>query len=511
MTAQVLLWHAEVEAEGISIPAGLSGLDPRVASAQLEQAREQFRQACVRVHREYAPTAECRHYNRLLDISLRRGGVLIPDIQVHLSECSYCRFAADQLRQSGGRLGVLLGEALLGGAAGPYLDSRPGRRRRARTAQDAAGAGPRGPRGSGRHSRGGGSRALRSLALKGRRIAAAGTAPGALTVGAAAAVTGLLVITLASALWQDDDSQAGPSVPSGAVTGTAPPAPGTAPPAPGAGTPAPTTPTPDPTATSANHPAAPLTTRLRNAEAGLCLDITAPAPQAGTEVTMAACSSAATQRWVYESDGRLRSSAAPALCLNSHGLDGIVVLDGCTSRTAPDAVDVRYDLTIQGQVIPRWNDRLAMVPASTEPGANVAVKIRDESPAQVWQTDASPMGTRQQSGTGQTAPYAEEVNGPPAADQGCEPCPAPPAGRGAVPGDPGGRSGAGHGVAPEGARDAVRGGEAEAPAEGGLRRVNDPPPDQGMQQSPAPPVTAVVSRSVTLPPPVPAGSGPGVR
>lgn len=156
MTAQVLLWHAEVEAEGISIPAGLSGLDPRVASAQLEQAREQFRQACVRVHREYAPTAECRHYNRLLDISLRRGGVLIPDIQVHLSECSYCRFAADQLRHSGGRLGMLLAEALLGGAARSYLDSRPGRRRRAKAAQDATGPGPRGPRGSGRHSRGGG-------------------------------------------------------------------------------------------------------------------------------------------------------------------------------------------------------------------------------------------------------------------------------------------------------------------------------------------------------------------
>jgi hypothetical protein len=512
MTAQVLLWHAEVEAEGISIPAGLSGLDPRVASAQLEQAREQFRQACVRVHREYAPTAECRHYNRLLDISLRRGGVLIPDIQVHLSECSYCRFAADQLRQSGGRLGVLLGEALLGGAAGPYLDSRPGRRRRAGTAQDAAGPGPRGPRGSGRHSRGGGTRTLRSLALRGRRIAAVGVAPGALTVGAAAAVTGLLVITLASALWEDDDMQAGPSVPSGAVTGTAPPASG-------AVTPGPSTPAPDPTATSANHPAAPLTTSLRNAEAGLCLDITAPAPQAGTEVTMAACSSAVTQKWVYESDGRLRSSAAPALCLNSHGLDGIVVLDGCTSRTAPDAVDVRYDLTIQGQVIPRWNDRLAMVPASTEPGANVVVKVRDESPAQVWQTNASPVGTRQQSGTGQTAPYAEEVNGPPAADQGCvrEPCPAPPAGRGAggAPGEPGARSGAGHGVAPEGPRDpvreGVRGGEAEEPAEGGLRRVNDPPPDQGAQQSPPPLVTAVVSRNVTLPPAGPATSGPRVR
>jgi hypothetical protein len=312
-------------------------------------------------------------------------------------------------------------------------------------------------------------------------MAAVGIAPGALTVGAAAAVTGLLVITLASALWQEDDRQAGPSVPSGAVTGTAPPAPG-------AGAPGPSTPAPDPTATSAGHPAAPLTTRLRNAEAGLCLDITDPAPRAGTEVTMAACSSAPTQKWVYESDGRLRSSAAPALCLNSHGLDGIVVLDGCTSRTAPDAVDVRYDLTIQGQVIPRWNDRLAMVPASTEPGANVVVKVRDESPAQVWRTDASPVGTRQQSGTGQTAPYAEEVNAPPSADHGCagEPCSAPSAGRGAgaAPSDPGVPSGAGQGAAPDAGRapEGVPGGEAGDPAEDGLRRVDDPPPEKGAQQ-----------------------------
>ncbi|MEU0375515.1 RICIN domain-containing protein [Streptomyces sp. NPDC006283] len=426
MAAQVLLWHAEVEAEGISIPAGLLGIDPRVATDQLAQVREQFRLTCVRVHRDNAPTGECRHYNRLLDISLRRGGALIPDIQVHLSECAYCRFAADQLRQTGGRLGVLLAEALLGGAAQAYLDSRPGRRRKARN-QGGGGDGTGTPRASGRHSRGGRPGTLRSIALRGKRMAAVGVAPGALAVGAAAAVTGLLVITLVSALWEEDEHQAVPSVPSGAVTGTAPPASG-------AGTPVPSTPAPDPSTTAAHHPAGPLDTRLRHVETGLCLDLADREPKAGSEVTMASCSSAPTQKWVYEVDGLLRSLAAPALCLNSRGLDGIVVVDTCTRRTAPDAVDVRYDLTIQGQVIPRWNDRLAMVPASGDPGTSVVVKVRDDSPAQVWQADAAHMGPRQ-SGAEGTGPYAEEVNAPPpAGGRDCVPevCPRPGAGRGQV-------------------------------------------------------------------------------
>ncbi|MEW2633305.1 RICIN domain-containing protein [Streptomyces sp. NPDC048389] len=492
---QVLLWHAEVEAEGISIPSGLLGMDPRAASGQLGQAREQFRQTCVRVHREYAPTAECRHYNRLLDISLRRGGALIPDIQVHLSECAYCRYAADQLRQTGGRLGVLLAEALLGGAAQQYLDSRPGRRRKARAQGGAApGPGPGAPRGGGRHSRGTGPRTLRALALRGRRMAAVGVAPGALAVGAAAAVTGLLVITLASAFWPEDDNHAGSVVPSGAVTDTAPPASGTATPA-----------EPEPSATSANLPAGPLNTRLRNVEAGLCLDIADREPTAGSEATMSACSSAPTQRWVYETDGRLRSSAAPALCLNSHGLDGVVVLDGCTSRTAPDAVDVRYDLTIQGQVIPRWNDGLAMMPVSTEPGTSVVVKVRDESPAQVWQTDTASTGPRQQSGAPGTAPYAEEVNAPTADVDDCVPetCPGTRDVPGAGAPDVGG--GLPGGAVPRATPDAGPE-EPEDVVDDSPRRADDTPPvpGPGAQHSRPPVVTAVVGRTLVGAPSVPA-------
>ncbi|MDQ1010954.1 hypothetical protein QFZ82_005439 [Streptomyces sp. V4I23] len=460
-TAQVLLWHADVEAEGISIPAGLLGIDPRVASDQLDHTREQFRQVCVRVHREHAPTGECRHYNRLLDISLRRGGALIPDIQVHLSECPYCRYAADQLRQSEGRLGVLIAEALLGGAAQPYLASRPGRRRHARLREGRPGA--PGGRGAGRHSRGGGrGLALPALVLRGRRAAVERATPAALGLGAAVAATGVLAVALLATLWSDDSDHAGPTVPSGAVTGTAPSAPGvseaapTVPTAPGTPTPSaslPAAPAPQPSATSAGLPSGPLTTRLRNVEADLCADFAGSKAKKDVDVLMAACSSSSpTQQWVYESDGRLRSAAAPELCLNSRGLDGVVVAGACTGRTAPDSGDVRYDLTIQGHVVPRWNERLAVVPASTDPGSPLVVKVRDDSPGQVWATDGVRPGPTQQS-----APYAEEVGGPPPGGERCVPetCEAPPSAPGpSLPAE-----------------------TPETRSEGSLRRASDDAPD----------------------------------
>ncbi|MEV4329260.1 RICIN domain-containing protein [Streptomyces sp. NPDC049597] len=491
MTAQVLLWHAEVEAEGISIPAGLLGIDPRAASDQLGQAREQFRQICVRVHREHAPTGECRHYNRLLDISLRRGGALIPDIQVHLSECPYCRYAADQLRQSDGRLGVLIAEALLGGAAQSYLASRPGRRRHARLKEGRPGA--PGGRGAGRHSRGGGRRpALPALVLRGRRAAVERTTPAALGLGAAVAATGVLAVALLAALWSDDSDHAGPAVPSGAVTGTAPSVPGASEAAPGApGGPAPSpslpsAPAPQPSATSAGHPSGPLTTRLRNVEADLCVDFAGGEAKKDVDVLMAACSSSSpTQQWVYENDGRLRSAAAPGLCLNSRGLDGIVVATGCTGRTAPDSGDVRYDLTIQGHVVPRWNERLAVVPASTDPGSPVVVKVRDDSLGQVWATDAVRTGPSQQS-----APYTEEVGAPPPGGERCVPetCEAPR-------------------PAPGLSRPAAT---PEARSEGSVRRASDDAPDtEGHSQRAVMPVLLPVPEGA-LPsaPDEPATEGP---
>lgn len=125
---QALLWHIEVEAEPITVPAALLGLDVESAAAALEQAREKFREGLVRAHRELAPGKECRYFNRLLDVPIRRGGALLPDVQEHLSGCAYCRHAAEQLGHADAAPGVLLAEAVLGWGARRYLDSRPGHR-----------------------------------------------------------------------------------------------------------------------------------------------------------------------------------------------------------------------------------------------------------------------------------------------------------------------------------------------------------------------------------------------
>ncbi len=127
VASQCLLWHCEVEAEPISVPAGLLGVDTITATAGLDQAREQFRAKCVRAHLDLAPTVECRFYHRLLDIPLRRGTELLPDVRDHLAQCRHCRHTAEQLSHFDEELAVLLAEAVLGWGARRYLDSRPGR------------------------------------------------------------------------------------------------------------------------------------------------------------------------------------------------------------------------------------------------------------------------------------------------------------------------------------------------------------------------------------------------
>lgn len=399
--AQTLLWHAEVEAEGISVPAGLLAVDPRSAAAQLDQAREVFRAGCLRGHLELAPDKECRHFNRLLDVSLRRGGTLIPDIKAHLAKCRHCRFAAEQLNHVGGRLPLLLAEGLLGRAAQPYLDSRPARNNDRSQTRGAAARGADGVReavrSAGRHSREGRPRSLPRISLSQR-------SRGAVITGLGIATGLLLVATAVTELWPGDASHIGPAVPSGSLSAV---------PAPGPRVPS----APRPSASSAGLPTTPLNTRLRSVGARLCLDIRDSRVQDGAEVTLAACSRSVTQQWVYESDGLLRSAAALDLCLDSHELDGVAELGVCTEASADNAADVRYDLTLQGDVIPRWNEGLALVPASPEAGTPVVVKIRDGSPEQRWATDnVASAGPRIRPSADTGGPSTKEVNVTPSVD-----------------------------------------------------------------------------------------------
>ncbi|MHB9857295.1 ricin-type beta-trefoil lectin domain protein [Streptomyces sp. YIM S03343] len=355
-TARCLLWHTEVEGEPISVPAALLGLDTATAVITLEQTREQFREGCVRAHRELAPTKECRFHNRLLDVPLRRGGELLPEVRRHLDACPYCRYAAEQLSHFEAGLGALLAEAVLGWGADRYLASRPGRTaRRSRT-------GPAPARSAGRPRRAGGGRHRHRALPRILVPAEALRSPRALLAGVGIASAGLLATVLALSLWPDGGSGPAPAPSAGATDGH--------------GTASPSTPTAN--ATTGR-------TRLRESAAGLCLGIRGK-PETGADATLAVCSSAATQQWSYERDGLLRSAAAPGLCLDSHADAGVIILGRCAPAKAARGDDVRYDLTARGEFLPRWTRDLALTSASARPDAPIVTRVRDGSPAQRWQT-----------------------------------------------------------------------------------------------------------------------------
>ncbi|MFJ9582445.1 RICIN domain-containing protein [Streptomyces acidicola] len=399
--AQCLLWHTEVEAEPITIPAGLLGMDPDTATTALEQAREQFRQGCVRAHRELAPGKDCRFYNRLLDVPIRRGGALLPDVQQHLLECRYCRYAAEQLSHFEGSLAGLLAEAVLGWGARRYLDSRPDRGSQSGLRQ-----------GGGRRAANNGRHRLLSRIPPQRRArgAAAPRINGrALLTGVGAASGALIALVLSIAMLSDDGSGADPAASTSASGGrSTAPDPGT--------TPAPTSsPPPD----SAGMSTTPDQTRLRNVDADLCLDIRGGKAKEGAATELAVCSSAWTQKWSYDDDGQLRSVANPELCLDSHVDAGVVVLGECTSEKSDRAEDVRYDLTVQGELLPRWEEELAVAPTNSDPKADIVVKVRDGSDAQRWATDGASATPESLSIAGSDAPRAEaSATGTPLAELG---------------------------------------------------------------------------------------------
>ncbi|MGW4757054.1 RICIN domain-containing protein [Streptomyces chartreusis] len=356
--ARCLLWHTEVEAEPLSVPAGLLGLDTVTAAAALEQARDKFREGCVHAHRELAPTKDCRFYNRLLDVPIRRGGALLPDVQQHLTECRYCRNAAEQLSHFEGALGGLIAESVLGWGARRYLDTRPGRNK------DAAAR----ARGSARHGAGR-RRLLSRIPAQMRRPPGGPRSSRTLLTGVGLASAGLIAIMLAAGLLSDDDGvdPAASATGGGTATGL-PPAVSTAPPG------------------TAQLPNAPRQTRLRNAESELCLDIRGTA-EAGAGTELVKCSDDDTQQWSYEKDGLLRSVAEPDLCLDSHADAGVVILGKCVDGDSKRADDVRYDLTVQGELLPRWDEQLALAATTADAGADIVVKVRDGSESQRWFTD----------------------------------------------------------------------------------------------------------------------------
>ncbi|WP_202121462.1 RICIN domain-containing protein [Streptomyces sp. BA2] len=411
--AQCLLWHTAVEAEHISIPAGLSGLSADLAADALVQAREQFRTGIVRGHRELAPTKECPLYNRILDVTIRRGGTLLPDVQEHLSSCRHCTDVADQLGHVDGELGTLLAEAVLGWGARRYLESRPGRGGAARRGGVTPGRGGRHAGSGGRHRPPSPVPTPSRILLPGGTLASARTHSTALRTGAALGAAALLATVLVITLSSGDDSGGGGAAPPAGIggmtgmTGSRDARPSADPDAPSAGASAPTS-----APTSAGYPGGSDQGRLRNVAADLCLDVRGKV-KPGAEAKLAKCSAAASQQWSYDKNGLLSSATRPQLCLDSHRADGVIVVGACVAPSAARADEVRYDLTVLGELLPRWHEGLAVAPASSRKGADVVVKVRDGSPEQRWMLDSSTANPNSRSIKGRGDPSLKPGNGAP--------------------------------------------------------------------------------------------------
>ncbi|MEU7411004.1 RICIN domain-containing protein [Streptomyces sp. NPDC042638] len=378
--SQCLLWHAEVEAEGINIPAGLLGIDVVTATTALAQAREQFRAGCARAHRELAPSPECRFYNRLIDVPIRRGAALLPDVRRHLTVCPHCRHAAEQLGHFDAGLPLLLAETVLGWGARRYLDSRPARgasQEWPRASQEwPSGSGPSATASvSGGRHRTGPEHGYRTGPGHGYRTGTERRHRTAVALGVGLASLALLATVLVARSWSVDNAVPTPGATWGApVAGTTRPD--------GTGTRS----AASPPAASAGAPVEVAHGTLRGLVSGLCLDVRGGRVAAGAGVRLAPCSTAASQRWSYRDDGLLRSAAHPALCLAADPGTRRVALADCVAPAA----EVSYDLTVRGEVLLRRRHGLVLAPVpgrtfgSGRPGRAVGLAERDGSRRQRW-------------------------------------------------------------------------------------------------------------------------------
>jgi hypothetical protein len=389
-SARCLLWHSEVEAEPLDVPAALLGLDEEDARVELGRARERLREECLHVHRELAPEQECRSYVRMLDVTYRRGGVDVdPDLRAHLDRCKHCRHTADQLHQFNDGLAVALAEAVLGWGGRAYAESHrgaqeipveaaPPRPEPMAVAGEAffdvtpqvppnatANGTPAAPRASRRACPSRTARkAARRAAARRRNVAAAVVTVSALVV---------LPLVLWSALGDGDENTSADGASASDTPGT------------GSGRSS----TSDPSWAGADGQAqGTLRGRLHNVDSGLCIGVVGGKAVKGAETELVDCSSKTDQQWTYETGGVLRSAADPGLCLDSH-LGYSVRLALCTGADEPGAKDVRYDFTLQGNLVPRGDQDLALTPAATDGTGALVLKTRDDIAVQRWAFDTS--------------------------------------------------------------------------------------------------------------------------
>ncbi len=120
----------------------------------------------------------------------------------------------------------------------------------------------------------------------------------------------------------------------------------------------------------------------------------------------------------------------PRPCLDSH-LAFEVDLAPCTGASSATAKNIRYDFTLQGILVPRWNQDLALTPASTDGGGALVLKTRADGSAQRWVFDTSKADPQMQvvnwdtDSTGSPTPTTKSAAPEPAKSPKATPTPTP--------------------------------------------------------------------------------------
>ncbi|MEG8277458.1 ricin-type beta-trefoil lectin domain protein [Streptomyces sp. AHA2] len=128
--------------------------------------------------------------------------------------------------------------------------------------------------------------------------------------------------------------------------------------------------------------------RLRNVGSDLCVGLDGGEAVEGAEALLTDCDSDPALQWTYETDGLLHSGADPGLCLDS-GLGYSVRLAPCAGPSGAGTEDVRYDFTLQGALVPRSDQDLALTPSATDGSGALVLKTRTDDAVQRWAIDTS--------------------------------------------------------------------------------------------------------------------------
>ncbi|MCH0568287.1 ricin-type beta-trefoil lectin domain protein [Streptomyces sp. MUM 136J] len=358
-----VLWYSVVDEEPDVSVARYLGIPPRTVPGLRGKAPLALQNAHAKAHLASHGTTECQGFDRIIETASHTEDTRRhPDLVAHLAGCAPCTQLLDELTRLSNEPRTALAEGLLvwGGAA--YTAGRPARgafepspqpRDRSDTAGD-PGASPRTPtdtiQGAGtRHGSGPAHRA----APKHRALTAA------LAVSAAAVVAA----TVTNAVLDHGRPAGGsphrePSSPPVSASRSQPP----------------------------TQIRVGVTAQLVHTDSGLCLDVENERVQKHADAVAATCTSAPTQRWALDSEGRLHNMAAPDFCLKADGDAAGIGIRPCGSDDPEKQSRMMFAIGRDGVIRSRPRPDEAVVPVGTFAGEPLvlALKERTSGQAQAW-------------------------------------------------------------------------------------------------------------------------------